>query len=182
MGIPSRSGKAELSNLYKASLGKHSLAYAQYGVNGQEASQELYLQGPKGRYKRRFHLGLCSDFYLIQLGPKAPVLILAHDSACGSGFTDYIHGIGRNGKLDLILRLQCRKTGWKAVDINRDGRKEIIHSDGIEGFPPDLKSKLDKLKIHKSPKGPVLQRVEILKWSGDRFVKAGEYYEHGEAW
>jgi hypothetical protein len=181
-GIPTASGKGKLTCLQRASLKGQTLLYAQYGSSAQEASQELFLKPPKGKAKRLFHLGLCSDFNVIQLGPKAPLWVLAHDSDCGRGSTDYLHELTKDGKLRLLLKLEGRGMAWKAVDLDRDGFKEIIHSEGIQRFPTDLRSKLEKASLYKEPKGAVLQRVEILRWKGGKFSKVGEYHEHGEAW
>jgi len=181
-GIPSTSGKGKLTGLQKATLKGQTLLYAQYGSNAQEASQELFLKPPKGKAKRLFHLGLCSDFNLIQLGPKAPLWVLAHDSDCGRGSTDYIHELTKEGKLRLLLKLEGRRMGWKAVDLDGDGFKEIIHSEGVKRFPPDLKSRLEKSGLYREPKGAVLQKVGILRWKGGKFTQVGEYHERGEAW
>jgi hypothetical protein len=182
MGIPASSGKGKLTGVQTARIGKRTLLYAQYGASAKEASQELFLKGTKGRPKRLFHLGLCSDFSVIQLGPKAPLWVLAHDSDCGRGFTDYLHELGKDGELKLLLKLECGSGGWKALDLDKDGVKEIIHSAGHRGFPPDLKRALEKARAYKEPKGPVLTRVEISRWKGGKFTKVGEYYERGEAW
>jgi len=182
LGIPTASGKGKLTGFQGTKIGKQTLLYAQYGASAQEASQELYLKRPGSRAKRLFHLGLCSDFNVIQLGPKAPLWVLAHDSDCGRGSTDYIHELGKDGTLRLLLKLEGKGTAWKAVDLDRNGFKEIIHSTGTGKFPSDLKGKLEKAKVYKEPKGPVLQRVEVLQWKGGRFSKVGGYYERGEAW
>jgi len=181
-GIPPTSGKGKLTGLQKATLKGRTLLYAQYGSSAQEASQELFLKAPKGKAKRLFHLGLCSDFNVIQLGPKAPLWVLAHDSDCGKGSADYIHEVTKEGTLRLLLKLEGRGTGWKAVDLDGDGFKEIIHSEGVRRFPPDLRSKLEKASLYKEPKGAALQKVEVLRWRGGKFTRVGEYYDRGEAW
>jgi hypothetical protein len=182
LGIPTASDKDKLASIQVARLGKRTLLYAQYGASAKEASQQLFLKDVKGRPKRLFHLGLCSDFSVIQLGPKAPLWVLAHDSDCGRGSTDYIHELGKDGKLRLLLKLEGRGNRWRAIDLDGNGFKEVIHSAGEEGFPSDLRKALEKKGIHKAPKGPVLRKVRILQWKGGEFRKVGEYYERGEAW
>lgn len=182
MGIPEKSGKVKLTSLYQAKAEGFLLTYVEYRGNEMEGSEDLYIQLSSGKYQRLFSWGSCSDFSLIKLGPKAPVWIVAHDSACGSGFTDHIYEINPDRTLKKIVDLQCWQAGWKAIDLDKDGWREIIHSTDINYFPPDIKAKLVKMKIYKEPTGPILQVVEILKWKRGKYIRVGRYYEHGDAW
>lgn len=166
---------SKLENVYRFVLEGYSLVIAEYAGN----ISELYFKKRTG-YKQLFHFAPCNKIRLIKPGEKAPVLILIHVSACGSGWDETIYSLGKNGFLNEAGHLGGQNAVTKYVDIDNDGIMEIINTSSTKHYPLELENKLKDMKIYQEPTGPVLNDTVIFKWNGEKFAKIAEYFDQVE--
>jgi hypothetical protein len=120
----------------------------------------------------------CDEIHLLQPGKKAPIFVLFKKSGCASGTSEGLYSIEKDGRLKLLKTMGGWFGGIVFENIDEKGNFEIIDTYNLYGVPKDLKALIQKQikNFDDHSHGPILRYFEILKWTGIKLVKVGEYY------
>jgi|GEM_PF-3688571 len=153
-------------------------------------STHLYIL-KNGTYSELWNADACSTVRLMKPYKNLPPLILCYQSGCGSGMSLTAYTLKRDGTLLEVegdlggwypMQMMGYVTDWNLnmafVKVKGDELPELVLWSGVMDYPEGLKERIEKATDFEDSMSVYhLDRFDVYKWAGEKFVLRGTFYK-----